>query len=66
MTAENPDWRQQCLPGRDPAASACSRTASKMAYERYPVEHRSNRPNMCLTEQPASRTRFYRDKRNGK
>ena len=19
MTAENPDWRQQCLPGRDPA-----------------------------------------------
>lgn len=31
-----------------------------MAYEQYPNERR------YLTEQPASRTRFYRDKRNGK
>jgi phage shock protein C len=43
-----------------------------MAYDRYPVE-RSNRPQDPLREepryvaaQPASRTRFYRDKRNGK
>ena len=51
-----------------------------MAYDRYPArEERSNRPMersnqpQYLTEessyyvgQPASRTRFYRDKRNGK
>lgn len=37
-----------------------------MAYDRYPApEHRSNQPGH-LTEQPASQTRFYRDKRNGK
>jgi len=36
-----------------------------MAYDRYPVERRSNQPQY-LPEQPASRTRFYRDKRNGK
>ena len=35
MTAENPNWRQQCLPGRD-ASSACSRTVSDMD-DRYPV-----------------------------
>jgi phage shock protein C len=36
-----------------------------MAYDRYPSpERRSDRH--YLTEQPASRTRFYRDKRNGK
>ena len=38
---------------------------SKMADERYPSPmERSGRPYM--TAQPASRTRFYRDKRNGK
>ena len=50
-----------------------------MAYERYHPQERSNRPlepvvhAQYLTEQPeyysaqpASRTRFYRDKRNGK
>ena len=43
-----------------------------MAYDRYPVERRSNRPEYVqerpdyLPGQPASRTRFYRDKRNGK
>ena len=46
-----------------------------MAYDRYPApQERSNRPQYdepsedrhYLTEQPASRTRFYRDKRNGK
>ena len=43
-----------------------------MAYDRYPVEPRSNQPQPVRTEQryvqeqPASRTRFYRDKRNGK
>ena len=54
-------------------ASACSRTANKMAYDRYPApEERSNRPQFLderpqfAPEQPASRTRFYRDKRNGK
>jgi phage shock protein C len=37
-----------------------------MAYDRYPPpEQRSNQPQY-FTEQPASRTRFYRDKRNGK
>ncbi len=37
-----------------------------MAYDRYPPpEQRSNQPQY-YTEQPASRTRFYRDKRNGK
>src|SRR5437762_10005002 len=36
-----------------------------MAYDRYPPpEQRSQ--DRYLTEQPASRTRFYRDKRNGK
>ena len=43
-----------------------------MAYDRYPVERRSNQPQpvgeqpVYYGEQPASRTRFYRDKRNGK
>jgi phage shock protein C len=42
-----------------------------MAYDRYPVE-RSNRPQPVpdqydvYSAQPASRTRFYRDKRHGK
>ena len=37
-----------------------------MAYDRYPApEQRSNQPQY-FSEQPASRTRFYRDKRNGK
>jgi phage shock protein C len=37
-----------------------------MAYDRYPPpEERSNRPQY-VSEQPASQTRFYRDKRNGK
>jgi phage shock protein C len=47
-----------------------------MAYDRYPApqersnqpiapEHRSNQPSYAH-EQPASRTRFYRDKANGK
>jgi phage shock protein C len=35
-----------------------------MAYDRYPDPGR--RSEQRLTEQPASRTRFYRDKRNGK
>jgi phage shock protein C len=35
-----------------------------MAYDRYPDAGR--RSEQYLTEQPASRTRFYRDKRNGK
>lgn len=34
-----------------------------MAYDRYPEPYGDRRP---LTEQPASRTRFYRDKRHGK
>ena len=41
-----------------------------MAYNRYPVEHRSNQPHYPAEQayypQPASRTRFYRDKRHGK
>ena len=43
-----------------------------MAYDRYPVEPRTNQPQPITeqptyyAEQPASRTRFYRDKRNGK
>jgi phage shock protein C len=51
-----------------------------MAYNRHPPrEHRSNQPQSLgdpgprmsderryMTEQPASRTRFYRDKQNGK
>jgi phage shock protein C len=43
-----------------------------MAYDRYPVERRSNQPQpvpeqpVYYGDQPASRTRFYRDKRNGK
>jgi phage shock protein C len=41
-----------------------------MAYDRYPVE-RSNQPQPpeqpnYYSGQPASQTRFYRDKRNGK
>ena len=41
-----------------------------MAYDRHPVE-RSNQPHQSselhpYSQQPASRTRFYRDKRNGK
>jgi phage shock protein C len=34
-----------------------------MAYDRYPGPYEDRRH---LTEQPASRTRFYRDKQNGK
>ncbi|HEX8937402.1 MAG TPA: PspC domain-containing protein, partial [Sphingomicrobium sp.] len=50
-----------------------------MVYDRYPApEERSNRPqerssqpqyvteHPVYSQQPASRTRFYRDKRNGK
>jgi len=42
-----------------------------MAYDRYPVERRSNQPQVpsdagYYAGQPASRTRFYRDKRHGK
>lgn len=40
-----------------------------MAYDDYPVpEHRPDpyRERSYVSEQPASRTRFYRDKRNGK
>ena len=42
-----------------------------MAYNRYPVEHRSNQPQHPSEQdyyrgQPESRTRFYRDKRHGK
>jgi phage shock protein C len=45
--------------------SACWLMGSKMPYHRYPEpEHRSE--PQYLSEQPASRTRFYRDKRNGK
>jgi phage shock protein C len=45
---------------------------SDVAYDRYPVERRSNQPQPLAeepsyySEQPASRTRFYRDKRHGK
>jgi phage shock protein C len=45
---------------------------SDVAYDRYPVERRSNQPQPLTDEpriysdQPASRTRFYRDGRNGK
>jgi phage shock protein C len=43
-----------------------------MVYDRYPVERRTNQPQepseraFHYGEQPASRTRFYRDKRNGR
>jgi phage shock protein C len=40
-----------------------------MAYDRYPPpERRSNQPQNYVdyNDQPASRTRFYRDKRHGK
>ena len=44
-----------------------------MGYDRYPApQRRSNQPARFdeqpsyVSEQPASRTRFYRDKRNGK
>ena len=59
--------------------SACLSTESKLAYDRYPPpQERSNRPMERSNEpdynrdadyyspQPASRTRFYRDKRHGK
>ena len=36
-----------------------------MAYDQYPAPKRRDEPTY-LPEQPASRTRFYRDKRNGK
>ena len=49
MTAENPDWRQQCLPGREIPAAAGRRRVS-MADDRYPVEC-SNQP-MHVAEQP--------------
>ena len=50
----------------------CSQTESEVPYNRYPVESRSNQPQPSThnptyhPEQPASRTRFYRDKQNGK
>jgi len=43
-----------------------------MAYDRYQPQERSNRPQYLAEQpehyspQPASRTRFYRDKRHGK
>jgi phage shock protein C len=44
-----------------------------MVYDRYPApQESSNQPQYVreephyLSEQPASRTRFYRDKRHGK
>src|SRR3954471_11653272 len=39
-----------------------------MAYDRYPPpQRRSNQPQpQAYVDQPASRTRFYRDKANGK
>ena len=46
-------------------ASACWQTVSEMAYDRYP-EPTGHSDRQYLTEQPASRTRFYRDKRHGK
>ncbi len=36
-----------------------------MDFDRYPAPDRGS-DRRYLTEQPASRTRFYRDKRNGK
>jgi phage shock protein C len=46
--------------------SACWWMANNMAYDRYPPpQQRSNQPQNYV-EQPASRTRFYRDKANGK
>ena len=61
------------MPARPRIGSACSPTESEMAYDRYPLPER-NQPQETnarwergdLFEQPASRTRFYRDKRNGK
>ena len=57
MTAENPNWRQQCLPGRERDASACSRTVSEMADDRYPrasahepAAARSERPHYPIDE----------------
>ena len=50
----------------------CSRTGTEMPYNRYPAESRSNQPQPIdehppyYPGQPASRTRFYRDKQNGK
>ena len=49
-----------------------SPTESEVPYNRYPVESRSNQPQPISAqsnyypEQPASRTRFYRDKQDGK
>lgn len=37
-----------------------------MAYDRYPTPKPRADERTYLSEQPASRTRFYRDKRNGK
>jgi phage shock protein C len=37
-----------------------------MAYDRYPDPDPYRESERRLTEQPASRTRFYRDKRHGK
>ena len=38
-----------------------------MADDHYPLpEHRYDKGRDYMSEQPASRTRFYRDKRNGK
>ena len=38
-----------------------------MAYDRYPApQHRSNEPSYVPQQQAPSRTRFYRDKQNGK
>ena len=50
----------------------CSPGKTDVPYNRYPVETRSNQPQPIserpsyYPEQPASRTRFYRDKQNGK
>jgi len=37
-----------------------------MAYDRYPEPETRSKLPQYYSEQPASRTRFYRDKRNGK
>ena len=61
MTAENPDWnRSNCLPGREVgSASACSTRSTRS-------KSRSTEPEDGQVSQPASRTRFYLDKRDGK
>src|SRR5690349_20384436 len=48
--------------------SACSRTENKMGVDDYPVPERRYDPGRDAygVDHPASRTRFYLDKRNGK